>query len=267
MRKLFVAAALAAICATAGWAAGYTTATGIPYRTAAKGSYADRQCRLDVSYANGAYGKPVIVWFHGGGLKSGDKATPEELLRKDYTVVSVQYRMLPEVPIDTIIDDAAAAVAWAFRHAAGYGGDTTRIFVAGHSAGGYLTSMVGLDKSRLGRHGIDADRIAGIAPLSGQAVTHYEWRKMQGLSPNVPTIDSTAPISHIRKGCPPVLIVSGDRELELLGRYEEQAYFWRMLRLIGNKDVTLYELDGFGHVPMLRPAYTLLLDFVEKHSK
>ncbi len=45
-----------------------------------------------------------------------------------------------------LIEDAAAAVAWAFRNIAGYGGSTDWLFLSGHSAGGYWAAMVGLDK-------------------------------------------------------------------------------------------------------------------------
>ena len=62
-----------------------------------------------------------------------------------------------------------------------------------------------------------------------------------------------------------MLLLVGDRELEMLGRYEENAYFWRMLRLSGHKDVEICEFDGYGH-NMVHPGWPLLLDFVRKHK-
>src|SRR5690606_17517321 len=103
---------------------------------------------------------PVIVWFHGGGITGGEKFVPKELMNQGVVVMAVNYRLSPKVSNPAYIEDAAAAVAWAFRHAAEFGGDTGRIYVAGHSAGGYLTAMVGLDKQWLARHQIDANRIA-----------------------------------------------------------------------------------------------------------
>ena len=64
----------------------------------------------------------------------------------------------------------------------------------------------------------------------------------------------------------PILILSGDREMEMLGRYEENAYMWRVFQLVGHKDATLYELDGYGH-NMCEPAYPLLMRFVRDHEK
>lgn len=70
-------------------------------------------------------------------------------------------------------DDAAASVAWAFREVEKYGGDKNKIFISGHSAGGYLTAMVGLDKRWLKKYDIDADSIAGLIPFSGQVISHF----------------------------------------------------------------------------------------------
>lgn len=106
--------------------------------------------------------------------------------------------------------------------------------------------------------GIDADSIAGLIPLSGQAVTHFSWRRKQGIPDLQPTIDRTAPLYHVRPDAPPYVIICGDRELELFGRYEENAYLWRMLRLTGRPDATIYELDGYNHGYMAHPAFHIL---------
>ena len=60
--------------------------------------------------------------------------------------------------------------------------------------------------------------------------------------------------------------VSTARELELFGRYEENAYFVRMMKLNGHKNITFYELDGFGHSDMAKPAHTLLLKYIKKQN-
>ncbi len=62
-------------------------------------------------------------------------------------MIGVGYRLSPKVQHPVYIEDAAAAVAWTFRNIASYGGDPDKIFVTGISAGGYLTAMVGLDKT------------------------------------------------------------------------------------------------------------------------
>ena len=47
--------------------------------------------------------------------------------------------------------------------------------------------------------------------------------------------------------------------MELLGRYEENAYMWRMMKLAGHKHTTIYKLEGYDHSGMAQPAYPLLL--------
>ena len=246
---------------------GYRFERNIAYRTS-DDPYARKMCRVDEAVPVGVERPvPVVVWFHGGGLTGGRREIPQTLLRSGCVVIGVEYRLSPQVAVPEIIDDAAAAVAWAFAHAADYGGDPAKIYIAGHSAGGYLVNMIGLDRSRLARYGCDADALAAVIPLSGQAITHFEQRRTQGIDPLRPLVDSLAPLFHVRGDAPPMLIVSGDRELELFGRYEETAYLRRMLLLCGHDRITFYELDGFDHVGMLEPAFLLLNRYIETRER
>lgn len=242
----------------------YATAAGISY-SASDDTYSRERCTLDVYYPEGLTGCPVVVWFHGGGLTGGEKFVPEQLKGQGLVVVAANYRLLPKVDIDGCIDDAAAAVAWAFREAGKYGGDTKKIFVSGHSAGGYLTAMVGLDKEWLAKYGIDADSIAGLLPFSGQMISHYAYREMNGIGNLQPTIDRYAPLFHVRKNAPPMVLVTGDREMEMLGRYEENAYMWRMMKLAGNTGVRLHEIGGYDHGAMCEPSFHILLEYIKKY--
>ena len=111
-------------------------------------SNAGERCVADVLHpADKSARLPVIVWFHGGGLTGGNKFIPQQLSGGDYVVVAANYRLLPDAALDDCIDDAAAATAWVIDNIADYGGDPGKVFVSGHSAGGYLTSMIGLDKN------------------------------------------------------------------------------------------------------------------------
>jgi len=66
----------------------------------------------------------------------------------------------PLVPnFQRVVEDAAAALAWTFKHVTAYGGDRSKVFVLGISAGSYLGAMITLDKSYLAKHGIDANDI------------------------------------------------------------------------------------------------------------
>jgi len=244
----------------------YKTEKDIPYHQEA-GAYARERCTLDFYYPTEIKGFPTVVWFHGGGLEVGGKEIPAALKNSGLGVLGVNYRLLPKVGVDDCIDDAAAAVAWAFREVASRGGDPDKIFVAGHSAGGYLTDMVVLDKSRLAKYGVDADKIKGAFPFSAQVITHFNVRKQEGISPLQPRLDATAPLYHVRKLTMPMIILSGDRELELYGRYEEQAYFWRMMRLVGNEDTEILEFDGFNHGDMAVPAHEVMKRYILRICK
>lgn len=241
----------------------YNRVNDIPYSDNTN-EYARERCKLDVYYPTGLKDVPVVVWFHGGGIEGGNKYIDRELLDAGYCVIAANYRLLPKATMDEVLDDAAAAVAWAFCNAEKYNGNRKKIFVAGHSAGGYLLDLIGLDKHYLSKYGIDADSIAGLFPFSGQVITHYNIRKQQDIGPLQATIDKYAPLTYVRKDAPPMVIISGDRELELYGRYEEQAYFWRMMKLTGHPDVTLYEMQGFDHGAMPHPAYHVMKEHISR---
>ena len=229
-----------------------------------KDTYIKERCKLDICYDKSKKNSPVVVWYHGGGLTSGQKEIPELLKKQGFVVVSVNYRLLPKVKIDECLDDCAAALAWVFQNISQYGGDAKKIFVSGHSAGGYITTMLGLDKTWLSRYGVDANNIAGLIPFSGQMISHFAYRKMNGIDNLQPTIDKYAPLYHVRKDAAPLVLITGDRNIELFGRYEENAYMWRMMNLIGRPDTQLYELGGYGHGAMAQPAFHILIQTIHK---
>ena len=229
-----------------------------------KDTYIKERCKLDICYDKRKKNSPVVVWYHGGGLTSGQKEIPELLKKQGFVVVSVNYRLLPKVKTDECLDDCAAALAWVFQNISQYGGDAKKIFVSGHSAGGYITTMLGLDKTWLSRYGVDANNIAGLIPFSGQMISHFAYRKMNGIDNLQPTIDKYAPLYHVRKDAAPLVLITGDRNIELFGRYEENAYMWRMMNLIGRPDTQLYELGGCGHGAMAQPAFHILIQTIHK---
>jgi acetyl esterase/lipase len=245
---------------------GYQTKANIPYRTSTE-PYTSKMCVLDIHYPQDMKDFPTVVWFHGGGLTSGKRSIPSELSEQGIAVVAVEYRLSPKVKVVDCIDDAAAAVAWTFANIKKYGGSPKKIFVSGHSAGGYLTSMLGLDKRWLEKYDVDANAIAGLIPFSGHTITHFTVRKERGIDGKQPILDDMAPLFHVRADAPPLLLITGDRELEMLGRYEENAYMWRMMKVAGHEKTTLHELDGYNHGQMAKPAHPLLLRFVRAVSK
>ena len=96
---------------------------------------------------SGGAGRPLVVFFHGGGWVVGDLDTHDQPCRllartADVHVLSVDYRLAPEHPYPAAVDDSIAAFAWAAAHAEELGADPTRLAVAGDSAGGNLAAVV-----------------------------------------------------------------------------------------------------------------------------
>lgn len=243
--------------------------TDIAYRSINQTGYDDyaaERCKLDIYVPSEAKNLPTVVWFHGGGLRGGSKQVPDRLKNQGMIIVAPNYRLFPKVKSPVYIQDAAAAVAWVFKHIETYGGSNELIYISGHSAGGYLASMTGLDKQWLAAHDVDANDIAGLIPFSGHTITHFTVREERGIPGEQPIIDEMAPLYHVRSDAPPLVLITGDRELEMLGRYEENAYMMRMMKVAGHKQTTLYEIQGYGH-GMTEPAFPILIRQVQALTK
>lgn len=230
-------------------------------------TYIKERCKLDIYYPTNLKNFSTIVWFHGGGLTGGEKFIPKELKENGNAVVAVNYRLNPKAKSPSYIEDAAAAVNWVFKNISVYGGNNKLIFLSGHSAGGYLIAMIGLDKKWLSKYGIDNNNIAAIIPFSGQMITHFIIRKERGIPEKQPIIDEFAPLFHVAKETPALILITGDKNTELFGRYEENAYMFRMMKEVENKNTELYELEGFDHGAMAQPAFPLLLRKVKEISE
>lgn len=245
----------------------YAWEKGVSYRPdAAADAYAKEKCKLDFYYPAEVKGFPTVVYYHGGGLRNGDRSIPLALQKRGWGVVGVSYRLHPKVSHPVYIEDAAAALAWVFKNAGARGGDPGKIFVTGISAGGYLTAMVGLDKTYLDKHGIDANQIAALIPVTGQMITHQTVRVEQGIEPSKyrPTIDKFAPLYHIRKDAPPTLCITGGWEVDMLMRAEENLYFVSMMKLIGHKSVRQVVIEGANHSRCGKECWPHVIEFIEK---
>lgn len=221
------------------------------------------RCVLDIYYPKDIDDFATVIWFHGGGLTGGNKEIPEGLKNRGVAVVAPNYSLYPKVKAPVYIEDAAAAVAWVFNHIDEFGGSAEKIFISGHSAGGYLASMIGLDKRWLAAFDIEANDIAGLIPLSGHTITHFTVREERGIPGTQPIVDDLAPLFHVRADAPPLLLITGDRELEMLGRYEENAYLYRMMLVAGHTDTRIMEMDGYNH-GMVYPALPLIINEIHR---
>jgi arylformamidase len=114
---------------------------------------------------------PVMFWIHGGGWQAGDKSDvalkPKVLTERGFIFVSTNYRLLPAVGMDELIGDVAKSIGWVYRNIARYGGDPTRIFVGGHSAGAQVAALISIDDRYLKKEGMPFDVLKGCVPVDG----------------------------------------------------------------------------------------------------
>ena len=230
-------------------------------------AYKNQRCKLDFYYPEGVENFPTVVWFHGGGLTAGSKALLNEFKNKGIAIAAVNYRLSPKAKHPDYIYDAAEAIAWVFRNVGKYGGSDKQIYVVGHSAGAYLSLMVALDKRYLAKYGVDSDSVAAYFPISGQGVTHNTIRRERGLSTEIPIVDEYAALYHVRPDTPPILLFTGDKRYELANRWEENVLLESVLRNVGNKQVKLFELQGFNHDTVWPPACIYAANYIRAAAR
>ncbi len=215
--------------------------------------YTQRRCRLDVYNIEKNKSKPIFVWFHGGGIRSGDKRsllTGITSKRNGFVLVSVNYRLSPKIKAWQAIDDCAQAIAWVMQNAEQIGGSKNMVFVGGHSAGGYLSGMLTFAPKYLHKYGIENTDLAGAILLSAQVTKHFQVRKDSGDKMNslIPVIDELSILGNVQNKIPPLCIIVGDRNLEWKCRVEENFFLEATVRNLKTSPfVQIFELQGLDH--------------------
>ena len=133
-----------------------------------------------------ASGWPVVVFFYGGSWTRGERSdyrfVGEALASRGVLTLVADYRLHPEVRYPSFLEDSALALAWGLEHARALGGDPKRLFVMGHSAGGYNAAMLALDPRWLRATGHAPAELAGWIGLAGP----YEFLPLRPDSPARP---------------------------------------------------------------------------------
>lgn len=186
-------------------------------------------------------GAPVIFMVHGGAWAVGDKAMSRVVDAKvarwgarGFVLVSVNYRMLPDVPPDGQLHDVALALAHAQAQAGDWGGDPGQFVLMGHSAGAHLVAL--LASARPTRPGLGGPPVLGTVALDSAAMdvervmTHPHLRLYDrpfGADPGY--WRAMSPVHQLHPGAAPVLAVCSTRREDACA--QAQAFVARALQL------------------------------------
>jgi acetyl esterase/lipase len=193
---------------------------------------------LDVYVPAKATHAPMLLFFHGGVWRIGDKEEYANVGRtfagRGIVTAVVNYRLVPSASHAEQLQDAARAISWAFAHAHEFGADAHKIYLAGHSAGGELISTLLFEDDALKAQGVDSTALAGIIPLSGifdltrpiddsMGGGFDEYiHPVFGEEPQV--LERASPISHVAKrGVPWLVLVAGDDSQAMQAQSREFA--------------------------------------------
>ncbi len=215
---------------------------------------------LDANVPDGAGPFPVVIAVHGGGWSSGDKTGKGDfapvlktLTTNQFTWFSIDYRLAPTNRWPACFDDVQTAIRWVKAHAAEYKGDPNRIALLGYSAGGQLACLAAV----LAEPDTRVQAVVGLAPptdLTADAEHRGgvgKWPSMRNLlgrdSMQVETVKllrQMSPITHIKPGLPPFLLMQGDSDLTVLPTFTRKF----AVKLKENSvPCELYFLTAAGH--------------------
>jgi acetyl esterase/lipase len=184
--------------------------------------------RLDV-FPCGTPGAPTLVYIHGGYWQWNDKEPyafiGEALVPAGFNFALVEYTLAPAARLTEIVREIRAAVAWVIDHAKEHGGDSARVFISGHSAGGHLTAIA-----------MDDPRVAGGIAISGlfdlEPIRLCYLNEKLGLDPDEAARNS--PLLRLPPQASPLVVTVGLGELpELIRQSNEYAAAWLRTGLRG----------------------------------
>lgn len=211
----------------------------------------------------------LYIYFHGGGWVIGNLETHDDLCRaianrSGHAVLSIDYRLAPEFPFPTPLNDCLIATRWAFDHAHQLGCDPQRLAVGGDSAGGNLAAVVAIESDvplrcqilmypvtdATQRHHSYQENSNGPI-LTKAAMTWFIDHYLAGnTSPNDPRVSPLAASDEVLAKMPPTLVITA--EFDPL-RDEGEAFALRLSELGVPTSLVRYygQIHGFISQPYI----------------
>lgn len=255
------------------------------YRGVTYAEAAGVRLTLDVSAPEGEGPFPGLLVIHGGEWRLNTNRAMEGMARyitnRGYVVFNINTRMIPEVPMEKMVEDALGALVWAKEHAGRYQADPGRIAVTGDSSGGHLAAMMVTQA----QNPLFVPTCLGQTDLQiPAAVISYGFLDFVSLGKFVPLTkrwlsktywedpgrhELFSPLRHVRRDLPPQLVVVGDRDF----LYRENLRYVEALRKAG-APVELYLAKGQAHGFLDRyweeetqKAYDAIVRFLDRKLK
>jgi acetyl esterase/lipase len=173
--------------------------------------------KLDVYCPKDQKNFPVVMFVHGGGWNWGNKnlyaGIGEVFASNGIGFVICNYRLSPAVQHPAHVQDVARAFAWTCENIAKYGGDVSKLFLCGHSAGGHLVSLLATDPEYLKAEKHAPTEIKGVVSISGVYKIYASEQVFQiPFGKNEEVCRNASPITHVAGKHPPFLIAYADQD-------------------------------------------------------
>ena len=250
-----------------------------PLTSIAYGDDARQKLDIYLPKQNVAGGSAVLIFFHGGSWRDGEREGYGFLGRafasRGFVTVIADYRKSPAVRFPAFVEDTAAAIAWVHANIAKHDGDAGRIFVMGHSAGAHIAMMAALDPQWLAAQNLTPDVIKGFIGLAGP----YDFLPLTSDSSKMalgqwPDLTETQPITYARGDAPPLLLLTGDKDTVVQPR-NSKILSEKIQALGGQQQLKIY--PGVGHADIIMgvarpfrqkaPVVADVVNFINAHSQ
>jgi acetyl esterase len=222
---------------------------------------------------------PVVMFVHGGAFVDGEKDRTDEVYsnvcrffaRHGVLGINVEFRLAPETMFPGGTEDMAAAVRWARTHVASFGGDPSKIFLMGHSAGAAHAAHYAYDAEF---HGPDGPGLAGLVVVSGRVRSENtpenpnagRVEAYYGKDPD--KMNRGSAVNHVGPHCVPTLIAIAQYENPLLDVHCIELF--QRLTVANRKPPRFIQLKGHNHTSIVAHFNTAddvlgreILDFIE----